>query len=205
MTPAPWKNVSSRTLLNLSPWFSVVEDTVLLPSGRTADNYYRIEAPDSVLIHAVLPDGKVLMERQYKQCLGRVILTSPAGSVEKGESPLQAARRELLEETGYEADLWQSLGDFKIDGTRGVCTAHLFRAEALRYVAAPDTGDMEELEVVFMDLEQIAQSVRNREIALLPDLAMIGLATSGLFRGLFPKAEPARRSLRPVGARRPVR
>ena len=71
MTPAPWKKLSSRTLLDLSPWFSVIEDTVLLPSGRTADNYYRIEAPDSVLIQAVLPDGKVLMERQYKQCLAQ--------------------------------------------------------------------------------------------------------------------------------------
>ena len=71
MTLAPWKNVSSRILLDLSPWFSVIEDTVLLPSGRTADNFYRIEAPDSVLIHAVLPDGKILMERNYKQCLAR--------------------------------------------------------------------------------------------------------------------------------------
>jgi ADP-ribose pyrophosphatase len=205
VTLAPWKKVSSRILLDLSPWFSVIGDTVILPSGRTADNYYRIEAPDSVLIHAVLPNGQVLMERHYKQCLGRVILTSPAGSVEAGEMPLEAARRELLEETGYEADLWQSMGAFKIDGTRGVCTAHLFRAEALRYVAAPNTGDMEELEVVFMDLEQIAQSVRSGEIALLPDLAIIGLARSGLFRDLFAKAEPAGRSFRSVGARRPVR
>ena len=189
MRPTLWQHISSRTLLDLSPWFSVVEDTLRLPGGRIVEDYYRIEAPDSVLIHAVLPNGKVLLERQYKQCLGRVILTSPAGAVDEGEAPLEAARRELREETGYEADVWQSMGAFKIDGTRGVCTAHLFRAEGLRQVSAPQPSDMEESEVVFMDLDSIRASVQNREIALLPDLAMIAMATSDMFRGLFLKGE----------------
>ena len=98
----------------------------------------------------------------------------------------------MLEETGYEAGLWQSMGAFKIDGTRGVCTAHLFRAEELRRVATPHTGDMEELEVVFINLNQIAESVRNGEIALLPDLAIIALARSDLFGGSFPEGRTCR-------------
>ena len=102
---------------------------------------------------------------------------------------MEAARRELLEETGYEADLWQCMGAFRVDGTRGICTAHLFRAEALRQVSTPQPSDMEELELVFMGPDEIRASVRNQEMVLLPDLAIIAMAASDLFRGLFRECE----------------
>ena len=104
---APWHTESSRTLIDLKPWFTVIEDTIKLPSGRIVNDFYRIEAPDYVLISARRDDGCILMERHYKQCLGRTILTSPAGGVDNGEEPLKAAQRELLEETGLASKDWQ--------------------------------------------------------------------------------------------------
>ncbi len=187
MTLTPWQPISSRTLLELPPWFSVVEDTVRLPGGRTIENYYRIEAPDSVLIHAVLPDGKVMLERQYKHCLGRVVLTCPAGGVEAGEAPLEAAKRELLEETGYEGVTWHYLGGFKVDGTRGISRAHLFHTEGLRQVSRPCHGDMEEMELAFLGPDEILRAFQSQEIALLPDLAILAISCSDLLRGLFQK------------------
>ena len=178
--PAPWQTVSTRSILDLPPWFSVHEDRVRLPSGRIVEDYYRIEAPDYVLISARREDGSVLMERHYKQCLGRVILTCPAGGVEAGETPLEAARRELLEETGYQAARWTPMGSFVVDGTRGICSAHLFCADGLERCAEPVADEMEEMELQFMSPAQLSAAVRQGEIALLPDIALLALALGGM-------------------------
>ncbi len=176
-----WQTLSSRTVLDLSPWFSIEKDTVRLPSGRVVNDYYRITAPDYVLISARREDGCILMERHYKQCLGRTILTSPAGGVDAGEAPLEAAKRELLEETGFEALQWTAMGSFIVDGTRGFSTAHLFTAEKLRKIADPTICDMEEFELVFMNISEIRDAVINGEIALLPDVTILSVALGGLF------------------------
>lgn len=172
-TPLPWHLLATEQVLDLAPWFSVVKDVVQLPSGRIVDDYYRIQAPDYVLIAARRDDGTILMERHYKHCLGRVILTSPAGSVDQGETPLEAACRELLEETGFVAWNWSKLGSFVVDGTRGICTAHLFLAEGLRQDNVPEANDMEEFELTFLTPNQIRQAFYCGEIPLLPDLALL--------------------------------
>lgn len=180
MAPAPWQTETTHTVLDLPPWFRVVRDTVRLPNGRLVPDYYRIEAPDYVLVCARREDGAVLMERHYKQCLRKTILTSPAGGVDPGESPLQAAQRELLEETGFEAGRWSPLGSFVVDGTRGICTAHLFSASQLSKVAEPACCDMEEFDLLFMSPAQIAAGLTDGSIPLLPDLALLSVALWGL-------------------------
>src|SRR5208337_458342 len=96
-----WETLSSEVIFEAKQWFRVVKDTVKLPNGRIVDDYYRIEAPEYVLICARSQDGKILIERQYKHGLGKITTTFPAGFVDKDEMPLDAAKRELLEETGY--------------------------------------------------------------------------------------------------------
>jgi ADP-ribose pyrophosphatase len=180
MTPAHWQTLSSRTVLDIHPWLAVVEDHVRLPSGRIVNDFYRIKMPDYVLVAARHEDGRFLMERHFKQCLGREILTSPAGGIDCGETPLAAARRELLEETGYEAERFTSLGAYTVDGTRGLCSAHLFLAEGLKKVAAPLSNDMEEMELVHLSAEHIRSAVSSGLIPLLPDIALLSLIMGSL-------------------------
>jgi ADP-ribose pyrophosphatase len=190
MKPRPWQTLSSRIILDLNPWFSVLEDSILLPSGRIVDNFYRIESPDYVLVTAINDEGSILFERHFKQCLERTILTAPAGGVEPNESPLNAAKRELLEETGYEAERWRYMGAFTVDGTRGICNAHIFLADGLRKTSAAQQDDMEEFEVLFLGRQEIRNAFRDKEIVLLPDVAILSMATSELFADMFEECVP---------------
>ncbi|SJZ34595.1 ADP-ribose pyrophosphatase [Trichlorobacter thiogenes] len=173
----PWVTITTEKCAEFKPWFSVVKDTLKLPSSRIVNDYYRIESPDYVLIHAVLPDGKILFERQYKQCLKRFILTAPSGGINADEEPLEAAKRELLEETGYTASVWIQVGAFTVDGTRGICTAHLFYADGLTGTAEPLVNDMEECELVALSREEAFQAINSQKIPLLPDITLLSYVT----------------------------
>ena len=179
--PKPWQTQSTRVILDLSPWFSVVKDSVALPSGRIVDDFYRIAAPDYVLI-AARAERQFLMEQHYKHCLQRNIITCPAGGVNDGEAPLDAAKRELLEETGYEAAQWEELGSFVVDGTRGICRAHFFLAEGLTWTTTPVSNDMEECQLLFMSDADIRQAVRTSDICLLPDIALLSMLSPNLLQ-----------------------
>ena len=89
-----------------SRWY---RDTVMLPDGGSATREY-IKHPGAVVIVAVLPDGKLVFERQFRYPVGEVFLELPAGKLDPDETLLACAQRELLEETGYRAGHWQHLG-----------------------------------------------------------------------------------------------
>ncbi|MCC4117111.1 NUDIX hydrolase [Aromatoleum toluclasticum] len=87
----------------------VRRDRVALPDGSVSVREY-ITHPGAVVVVAVLPDGRLLFERQFRYPLRRAFLELPAGKIDAGEDLLACARRELREETGYEAGEWQYLG-----------------------------------------------------------------------------------------------
>jgi ADP-ribose pyrophosphatase len=90
-------------------FLDVRRDRVALPDGRSAHREY-IRHPGAVMIVPLLDDGRLLMERQYRYPMGRVMLEFPAGKLDVGEDPLVCGQRELLEETGYSAAEWAHAG-----------------------------------------------------------------------------------------------
>ncbi len=90
-------------------FLDVRRDRVTLPDGRTAHREY-IRHPGAVMVVPLLDDGRLLMERQYRYPMGRVMLEFPAGKLDAGEAPLVCGQRELLEETGYSAAEWAYAG-----------------------------------------------------------------------------------------------
>jgi ADP-ribose pyrophosphatase len=92
-------------------FLTVVRDTVRLPDGQHATREY-IQHPGAVAIVPILDDGRVVMVRQFRHPVGRILLEWPAGKLDKHESVLACAVRELREETGYSAREWARVGVF---------------------------------------------------------------------------------------------
>lgn len=102
------KKVTSK-LVHDGIYLKMYQDQVSLPNGNLAIREY-LEHPGAVAIVPMFDDGSILMERQYRYPLSRAILEIPAGKLDVGEDPLECAKRELKEETGFEADEWILLG-----------------------------------------------------------------------------------------------
>jgi ADP-ribose pyrophosphatase len=170
-----WRIVSRRQVFDGNPWIEVWTEDVVLPDGRRVDSFYRLEMPDYVVIVPFVA-GEVAVQRHYKHGPRRVGLHLPAGHVEAEETPLVAAKRELLEETGLAADRWLSLGRLVVDGNRGAGTAHIFLADGATPHQPPDSDDLEATELSFMTLESLVRAARDGDVPLLAMVAAIGLA-----------------------------
>jgi ADP-ribose pyrophosphatase len=173
----PWQVLDSHEVFQAPPYIQVFRQKVRLPDGRVVDDYHQIRLPDFVLMVASTADGRILMERQYKHGVGEVTLVVPAGTMAPGEDPLAAARRELLEETGYTAEDWRSIGSFVTHGNYGCSKAYLFAAQKARAVAAPKSGDLEDMEILLMRPEELYAAVREGQVRSLSAAAAIALAT----------------------------
>jgi ADP-ribose pyrophosphatase len=178
----PWKTLSRRTILNHSKFLVVENHTVELPDGQVISEWPWLIMPDYVNVLAVTEEGEFLCFRQTKYGIDGPSLAPVGGYIEPGEDPLTAARRELLEETGYEASDWISLGQYRVDGNRGAGMAYLFLARGARCVAEPDADDLEEQELLRLSRSEIDVTLAAGEFKALGWATVVALALQYLYR-----------------------
>lgn len=179
-----WEVLKNSLIYEASPWIKLSVQQVRLPNGKVVDNFHRVKMPEYAVVVVRTSDGRMIMERQYKHGVGKVSLMLPGGLIERGEEPLAAAKRELVEETGYSSEKWQSLGTFVANANYGCGKAHIFTAEHAKKLKAPDSGDLEDMEIVLLQPEALVDAVRSHEVVSLSAMAAIALATNPLFANL---------------------
>jgi ADP-ribose pyrophosphatase len=174
-----WKRLRSERLLE-TPYFALRSDRLRLPGGAVKYPYYVVERPDAAIIFPLTGEGEVVLVRQYRPPLERMELGLPAGLVEEGEKPEAAARRELLEETGYSGDQWEPLGSLASSPSLKDNWAYLFLARGVEESAPPAPDEHELVEVVRAPVGDLPGLIRSGEIVSSSGVAAIMLALERL-------------------------
>ena len=172
----PWKTKDRKLVLDNAPWLAVEQHTVELPDGQLIPNWPWVITPDYINVVALTEDERFICFRQVKYGIEGVTLAVVGGYVKEGEAPLAAAQRELLEETGYQAPDWLSLGSYLVDPNRGIATGDLFLARQARYVTPRDADDLEEQELLLLTREEIESALETGEIKVLAWAAAVAFA-----------------------------
>jgi ADP-ribose pyrophosphatase len=132
-------------------WLELRRDTVRLPDGKTATREY-LRHPGAVAVVPLLDDGRLVMVRQHRWPVDKVLLEFPAGKRDDGEETLATARRELLEETGYSAAEWAYGGEIHNAPAYSSESIWIWFARGLAAGAArPDAGEFVETVLCSVD------------------------------------------------------
>ncbi len=162
-----------------TPWFTLEESVPACPGELP---YYRMVGPDGVVILPLTPDGDILMVRQFRISVGAASIEIPAGAIDSGESPEQAARRELLEETGYRCERIYRLGEGRLYPNRFVHTENFMLALGVTPAQPPgEDGIIPEV----LTRPAFAELVRSGKLDQVAALSFFGLASIKLGRDLL--------------------
>ncbi len=163
MTVKPWNVVASEALLE-ARIFTLRRDRARSPTTGREAAFQVLEAPDWVNVIAITPDEDVLLIRQYRHGTREVTVEIPGGTVDPGEDPLHAAKRELAEETGFEADRWEPCGIVEPNPAFLTNRTYTFVAHDVRQTGPQRPDEHEEIAVERFPLRRIPELLRDGTI-----------------------------------------
>lgn len=163
MAIGKWKVLDSEYIVK-RPWLTARRDKVQLPDGTVHPEYYVLEYPTWVNVIAITADGDFVMVEQYRHGLRDVFTELVAGVVEEGEAPLEAARRELLEETGYAGGEWQEFTVISQNPGSTDNLTHCFLARGVEKVSGQHLDATEDIAVKLLTREEVKEMLMSDRV-----------------------------------------
>jgi 8-oxo-dGTP pyrophosphatase MutT (NUDIX family) len=162
MTIEPWELLAEEYLFT-HRWLKVLKRRYRIPRDRQEADFYLFEYTHWVNVLPITEDGRMVLIRQYRPGLDEVLWEIPAGAVDANEEPLQAAKRELAEETGYEGDAWELLDTFSPNPGTHSNLSYSYLARNVRASKPQQLDCTEDIEVVLMDPERVRRMISRNE------------------------------------------
>jgi 8-oxo-dGTP pyrophosphatase MutT (NUDIX family) len=158
-----WDIIRSERL-NSYRIFSTRKDISLSPVTGKDHDFYVIEAPDWINVVPITPHGELVLIKQYRHGIKSPTLEIPGGMVDPGETPLEAAKRELLEETGYASDDWLCIGRVHPNPAIQDNTCYTFLARGVRRVQEPRFDGTEDIASLLIPVQDMHRLVSEGKI-----------------------------------------
>lgn len=158
-----WELLSRTLMYDGSPHMKISVDKVKLPNGKIIDNYHRIEINDAVMLLVKNEKDELLVYKEYRHGIKQESLTFPAGGIEIGESTIDAAKRELLEETGYEAKSFNIINDYIVSGSYMFSKLTFIEVSNIKKIKEAVSKDIEDPEIIWMSKIDIKTALDNKD------------------------------------------
>lgn len=170
-----WKRINRKIGYD-SRFVTVFEDEVKLPNGTKIPDYTVVKKPDFTIIVATDPDGKVVFIKEYKYAIDQEIWTLPAGHIEKEETILENAAKELREETGYTAQYFEEIGIMHDYPSKDCHKMHVIKATNITKGDTAHESTEFISSVALMTPEEIKEKIRNGEFKASAVIAALSIA-----------------------------
>jgi ADP-ribose pyrophosphatase len=161
-----WKRLSRKKVFEArdgrTVYMELFQDRVRTPKGKTL-NYTHYRSSDVVVVVPFLNSRNIVMIKQYRYPLDKVLIEFPAGHVEKDESPLTTARRELREETGYTARRMEHVYDYHPSVSKSRQTVRVFRATGLAD-GMTDHDSTEDIRVQVVKVKDLERMIAEQKV-----------------------------------------
>ena len=168
-----WKCLNSKYLVD-SKWLKIRKDEVQLPNGTIMDDYFVIEKNNVALIVAMDKDKRVILKKEYRYAIDKELIEIPGGTYDNdSDNPLDVAKRELLEETGYKSDDWDFLGALYDYPTKDTNTISLYAAKNVYKVAEQKLDISEDITFEFVPIREALRMCMENEIQVSGTVAAL--------------------------------
>ena len=167
--------------------FNTIEIRAYLPSKQLTRTFVGLEMNDWVHIYAKTSDGKILFVKQHRIGSNEVTYELPAGTIEEGEDALDAAKRELLEETGYTSNDWHYIGKYSVNPAIQTNNVYIYCALACEKASDQKLDEAEDIEVIEMSEEEFAdvfEEADERKYNVTHALSQLSLLRASLWEAM---------------------